>query len=134
MTVPASRSARLGGDPPRRVRADEVDLAAAAVAALVDLRSRHPLSGIIAPDTRLAALADALVACDLTPVDHLDHLGADEIPLLGAEAAKGLELDGVVAVDHEALVATGPRGARLAYIMLTRAVQELTLVSVTPTG
>ena len=134
VTVPASRSARLGGDPPRRVRADEVDLAAAAVAALVDLRSRHPLSGIIAPDTRLAALADALVACDLTPVDHLDHLGTDEIPLLGAEAAKGLELDGVVAVDHEALVATGPRGARLAYIMLTRAVQELTLVSVTPTG
>ena len=52
------------------------------------------------------------------------------MPLLAAEAAKGLELDGVVAVDHEALVASGPRGARLAYVMLTRAVQELTLVSI----
>jgi DNA helicase IV len=134
VSVPASRSARLAGDPPRRLQADDAGLATAAADALIDVRSRHPLSGVIAPEARLAALADALVARGLIPVDHLDHLGADEVPLLGAEAAKGLELDGVVAVDHEALVATGPRGARLAYIMLTRAVQELTLVSVTPTG
>lgn len=129
VAVPASRSARLVGDPPRHVVATEAGLAAAATEALVEVRGRHALSGVIAPAHRLPALAAALAERGLVAVDHLDHLGPDDVPLLSAEASKGLELDGVVAVDHEALVAAGPRGVRLAYVMLTRAVQELTLVS-----
>ena len=130
VTVPASRSARLAGDPPRRISAAAGDIANAAADALVDVRSRHPLSGVIAPAARLAAIAEALTQRALAPVDRLDHLGPDDVPLLAAEAAKGLELDGVVAVDPGELVARGPRGVRLAYVMLTRAVQELTIVDV----
>jgi DNA helicase IV len=128
--VPASRSARQAGDPPARRTATDATFARVAVDALVDVRSRHPLSGLIAPNGRLDALADELRTRGLVPVDHLDHLTADDVPLLGAEAAKGLELDGVVAVDPDGLVALGPRGVRLAYVMLTRAVQELTIVGV----
>ncbi len=130
VTVPASRSARLDGDPPRRVVTSRARLAVATVDALADLRDRHTLSGIIAPVADHDAIATELAGRAWVAVDRLDHLAADAVPLLAPEAAKGLELDGVVAVDHEALVAIGPRGARLAYVMLTRAVQELTIVTV----
>jgi DNA helicase IV len=130
VTVPASRSARLDGPAPHRRRAVRAAIGEVVADALAELKGRHALSGVIAPAGAHPAIAAALVEQGLTPVDRLDHLPADAVPLLTPEAAKGLELDGVVAVDHEALVAAGPRGARLAYVMLTRAVQELTLVTV----
>ncbi len=51
------------------------------------------------------------------------------MPLFGPEAVKGLEFDGVVVVNpHEILDGT-TRGARLLYVAMTRAVQELAFVS-----
>ena len=130
VTVPASRSARLSGEAPRRLAVEPTAVVTAAADALVDVRARHPLSGIIAPTPWLDELQAELGRRGLQAVDRLDHLGSDDVPVLAAEAAKGLELDGVVAVDPGALVAQGPRGVRLAYVMLTRAVQELTIVDV----
>jgi DNA helicase IV len=129
VAVPASRSARTDGAPPtvRIVAPDEV--ASTAAAEVVELRRRHRLSGIIAPASLVAAVGAALEPHGLRAVPNLDHLGADEVPVLAAEASKGLELDGVVAVEPGQLVGTGARGARLAYVVLTRAVQELTVVT-----
>ncbi len=125
--VEPSRAARLGGVAPRLVEAS--DTAAAVAHAVVDLKQRHRLSGAIVPADRLAAVAAALHACGLRPADHLQTLGADEVPVLSYELAKGLELDGVVVAEPERLLDGSARSARLLYIALTRAVQELTIVT-----
>ena len=59
----------------------------------------------------------------------MHELGHDDVPLFGPEAVKGLEFDGVVVVNpHEILDGTA-RGARLLYVAMTRAVQELAFVT-----
>ena len=45
---------------------------------------------------------------------------------------KGLEFDGVVVVEPEDILDGTPRGARLLYVAMTRAVQELAMVGTTP--
>ena len=129
VAVAASRSARLGGSAPLVRTVAAGDVAATAAHEVAELRRRHRLSGIIAPPGLLGALGEALAAAGLRAVANLDHLAADAVPVLAAEASKGLELDGVVAVEPGHLLAAGARGARLAYIVLTRAVQELTIVT-----
>ncbi len=58
--------------------------------------------------------------------------------MFGPESVKGLEFDGVIVVNpHEILsegtdLAVTERGARLLYVAMTRAVQELHLVSDSP--
>ena len=65
-------------------------------------------------------------------VDHLHQLGHDDVPLFAPETAKGLEFDGVVVVEPEVILDGTARGARLLYVAMTRAVQELAFVSATP--
>ncbi len=130
--VPPSRSARLGGDPPeiRSVSADERWTAVAR--AVTDLRTEgHTLTGVIVPPELRAEAHDALFAAGLSPVDHLDGLHG-EVPLLAADAAKGLELDGVVVVEPGEIAAGTTRGTRLLYVALTRAVQRLVIVNTGP--
>ncbi len=130
--VPLSQSARLGGDPPD-VRAVPVAERWAAVAlAVAHLRADgHALTGVIVPPALRAEAEDALFAEGLTPVDHLDGLHG-EVPLLAADAAKGLELDGVVVVEPGEIATGTTHGTRLLYIALTRAVQRLVVVSSGP--
>ena len=45
------------------------------------------------------------------------------------EQVKGLEFDGVVVVEPNELLDGTPRGARLLYVAMTRAVQELAFVT-----
>ena len=130
VAVPASRSARLDGEPPTIVEsADPVD---AAVDAVRVMRRRHALSGIIAPARHIDAVRSALADRNLRAGARLHQLGPDEVPVVAAELAKGLELDGVVLLDPDAIDDGTPRGARLLYIALTRAVQELTIVRARP--
>ena len=42
---------------------------------------------------------------------------------------KGLEFDGVVVVEPDEILGDTPRGARLLYVAMTRAVQELAFVT-----
>jgi superfamily I DNA/RNA helicase len=94
------------------------------------VKHRHRLTGVVAPVRRHAELASALAAAGLVAVDHVHQLGHDDVPLFGPEQVKGLEFDGVVVVNpHEILGADGARGARLLYVAMTRAVQELAFVS-----
>jgi DNA helicase IV len=131
----ASQSVRVGGAPPAWRHADRAGLAAAVVEAVRTVKHRHRLTGVVASERLHAEVSDALAAGGFVAVDHVHELGHDDVPLFGAETVKGLEFDGVVVVNpHEILDAPGgrARGARLLYVAMTRAVQELTFVTDAP--
>ena len=130
-----SRSVRLAGAPPRWQRVERVDLARAVAAAVGEVKSHHRLTGLVAPVGLHDSLADALDGVGLTAVDHVHDLSAGEVPLFSPEAVKGLEFDGVVVVNPHDVLSEGtgqgvtPRGARLLYVAMTRAVQRLDIVT-----
>ena len=131
----ASRSARFGGEPPAWRHADRARLAHAVADTVRTVKHRHRLTGVVAPERLHAEVRDALAASGFVAVDHVHELGHDDVPLFGAETVKGLEFDGVIVVNpHEILDAPGgdARGARLLYVAMTRAVQELTFVTDAP--
>ncbi|MEM9040011.1 MAG: AAA family ATPase [Actinomycetota bacterium] len=133
----AARSVRRIGEEPRVVRSPSAALAFTTAAAVSDLRGLHTLVGLVAPRRLHGDLVGALSAIDLVAVDHVHELDRVEIPLFDPAAVKGLEFDGVVVVapdeilrDGESVIST-PRGARLLFVALTRAVQRLTIVTAT---
>lgn len=128
----ASRSVRADGDPPLVRVVDAERLARAVVDELLDVRRRHPLTGVVAPERVHPELVAALAAKGLTAVGHVQSLSHDEVPLFGPEAVKGLEFDGVVVVNPTEIFDGSPRGARLLYVAMTRAVQVPHLVTDTP--
>ena len=100
------------------------------------VKHRHRLTGVVAPPELHELVTSALSAAGWVAVDHLHELGHDDVPLFTPEAVKGLEFDGVVVVNpHDILDADGEnpaRGARLLYVAMTRAVQELAFVTDAP--
>jgi DNA helicase IV len=58
----------------------------------------------------------------------------DRLVVLTALEAKGLEHDGVLVVDPDAIVAESPGGERVLYVALTRATQRLVTLDVGGTG
>jgi DNA helicase IV len=54
--------------------------------------------------------------------------GDDRIVVLTGVDTKGLEFDGIVVVDPDAIEAESPTGRATLYVVLTRATQLLTLV------
>ncbi|MPV36348.1 HelD family protein [Georgenia subflava] len=116
------QSVRSTGERPWRRRVGEEGLAGAVVAAVhEELRA---LDGgklaVVAPVVRVAALARAL---DLAaPAGKVD-LDADVV-VMTPEQAKGLEFDGVVVVDPDAILA-GSRGLNALYVALTRPTRRL---------
>ena len=52
--------------------------------------------------------------------------------MFGPEQVKGLEFDGVVVVEPDEILGDTPRGARLLYVAMTRAVQDLSFVTTSP--
>ena len=130
----ASRSVRFEGEAPAWHHVGPADELPAEVARVVgEVKHRHRLTGLIAPAALHESLAVALTAAGLVAVDHVHELGHDDVPVFTPEAVKGLEFDGVVVVNpHDILDADGSnpsRGARLLYVAMTRAVQELALVT-----
>ena len=128
----ASRSVRVDGDPPAWHVVTEPDLTDAAARVTAAVKHRHRLTGVVAPADRHAPLADALTAEGLVAVDHLHELGPADVPLFTPDAVKGLEFDGVVVVDPHAVLDGTALGARLLYVAMTRAVQELAFVAAAP--
>ncbi len=129
----ASRSVRVEGHEPSWTTTDTAGLAATVADVAARLKHRHRLTGVVAPVERHAAIAAALEPAGLHAVDHLHQLHHGEVPLFGPEQVKGLEFDGVVVVEPDVILDGTPRGARLLYVAMTRAVQELAFVSVSPT-
>jgi DNA helicase IV len=98
-------------------------------------KRRRRVSGVVAPVRLHAAIAEALQAHGLRTVDHVHELDADQLPVFDPEAVKGLEFDGVIVVNPHEVLSEGTvepiteRGARLLYVAMTRAVQELHFVT-----
>jgi DNA helicase IV len=129
----ASRSVRIEGEPPAWHRGPTATLAESAARVVREVKHRHRLTGVVAPAELHEALRAGLADAGLIVVDHVHALGHDDVPMFTAEAVKGLEFDGVVVVNpHQILDADGTdpaRGARLLYVAMTRAVQELAFVT-----
>jgi DNA helicase IV len=136
-----SRSVRRTGAPPTwhvvpRARVsgnhDLVEKVAEVAAAT---KRRRRVSGVVAPAALHVAIGEALAGHGLVAVDHVHELGPAELPLFDPERVKGLEFDGVIVVNPHEILSEGtaveitPRGARLLYVAMTRAVQELHLVT-----
>ena len=73
-----------------------------------------------------------MASIGLVAVDHVHQLAHDDVPLFGPEEVKGLEFDGVVVVNPHDILGNDSRGARLLYVAMTRAVQELAFVTTGP--
>jgi DNA helicase IV len=125
----ASRSVRVDGHAPAWVHTTPGELAAAVATTAARLKHRHRLTGVVAPLELHDAIAAALEPAGLHAVDHLHQLHPGEVPLFGPEQVKGLEFDGVVVVEPDAILGVTSRGARLLYVAMTRAVQELSFVT-----
>ena len=130
-----SRSVRRSGEPPSWLRVSSSGLAAATADLALATKRRRRISAIVAPPALHEPITAALVAHGLIAVDHVHELDATEIPLFGPEAVKGLEFDGVIVVNPHEILSEGSdreitaRGARLLYVAMTRAVQELHFVT-----
>jgi DNA helicase IV len=123
----ASRSVRADGDPPAWHHVD--DIASALADVVRSVKHRHRFTGVVAPVEWHARIEDVLSAAGFVAVDHVHELGHDDVPVFTPEAVKGLEFDGVVVVNPHEILGDTPRGARLLYVAMTRAVQELAFVT-----
>ena len=129
-----SRSVRTAGASPAWRQVNAAGLAVAVAQAVVEMKAHHKLTGIVAPVQWHKAIATELAVVELAAADHVHELEWKQIPLFGAEAVKGLEFDGVIVVNphdilHEGGDAPTPRGARLLYVAMTRAVQDVSFVT-----
>jgi DNA helicase IV len=125
--VRPSRSVRTGGDPPHIVRVDSLGHGVAAQT--VALAGRWTSVGVIVPTMALDAVAAALAAAGVAFADGRRGALSDAVTLLGPAAAKGLEFDAVLVAEPARIVAEEPSGHRALYVALTRAVQEVVIVS-----
>ena len=124
-----SRSVRADGPAPAWRHVTPSALAHDVAATVGEVRHRHRLTGVVAPIELHPRLIEALAADGWSAVDHLHELARHEIPLFGPEQVKGLEFDGVVVVEPDDILGDTTRGARLLYVAMTRAVQELAFVT-----
>ncbi len=123
--VTPSKSVRVAGRVPTTVPADQL------VAQVTRLREQWTTVAVIVPDAEIDDVMSTLES--FRPADARAGQSLDEgVTVLGAVASKGLEFDSVVVVGRDRIVASFenvPRGSRALYVALTRAVQELVLVS-----
>ncbi len=132
VTVPASRSVRAQGSSPGLVLSGDRPVAVVTAETVRVLKARHRLTGVVASAEHHGPIAEALAADGYLAVDHIHDLGATAIPMFTPAAVKGLEFDAVVVVNPRDILGTTALGARLLYVAMTRAVQELTFVSDAP--
>ena len=90
---------------------------------------------ILAPETLLPVLADALAAAELPVVDARDMRKgglSEPLVLLAADSTNGLEFDSVVVVEPGVIAGETARGLRTLYVALTRPTQRLSVVHLAP--
>ena len=122
-------SVREQGAAPTFVLTASIDESIAAALQQVASSTRASLA-LLAPEVLLDRLADALLGAGVPYTDGR-RLGAalsDGVSLISARTSKGLEFDEVVVIEPAAILRE-PSGTRVLYVALTRAVQELQIVS-----
>ena len=124
---------RSTGVSPREVTAG-ADLAETVRAELGAIaREVRGTIGIVAPVARRTEVAGWLAswpehADDAPHATTPETAGDDRVVVLTGIDTKGLEFDGIVVVDPDAIEAESPTGRATLYVVLTRATQLLTLV------
>ena len=127
--VRPAKSVRQQGRAPVIVAAATIDAAVQHSAALAGRSTRASLA-LLAAEVLLDDLAAALNAHDTDFTDGriAGAVLGGGISLMSARASKGLEFDDVIIVEPS-LIIDEARGARVLYVALTRAVQELAIVT-----
>jgi DNA helicase IV len=85
-------------------------------------------TAIICPDDMVDQMSTVLTSASV-PHGRAQAAGLDEnLSIVPASLAKGLELDDVIVVEPSAIVADDAQGLRLLYVTLTRSTRSLTVV------
>ena len=115
------------------------DAVEGAVRAVQEAAAHEGSVGVVAPDTWVGRVGDALagagVGHEVMDGEHADDTLRLRVFLVPATVAKGLEFDQVVVVEPAAIAAAEPderTGLRRLYVVLTRAVSGLTVVHTDP--
>jgi DNA helicase IV len=127
----APRSVRDGDEVPviTSVESDEALFEAVIARARVLLQQAGGgRTAIICPDDMVDQMSTALTSASV-PHGRAQAAGLDEnLSIVPASLAKGLELDDVIVVEPSAIVADDAQGLRLLYVTLTRSTRSLTVV------
>ncbi|MEU4931253.1 AAA family ATPase [Streptomyces yokosukanensis] len=125
--VPSAESLRTDGELTFR---PTDDVPGTTVTAVTEALGHEGSVGVVAADTDVDAVRQALAAAGLDPAGP-DALGA-RVTVVPASMVKGLEYDHVVAVEPAAVAEAEERGAHRLYVVLTRAVSRLDVVHARP--
>ena len=126
--VDLPRAVRSTGHEPQVLTTSEAALVADLADVIDDLTGEVAGTvGVIAPPSRREALRGALQQRLAT---RMNPANLDRILFPSPLEAKGLEYDGVVVVDPDAIVAESPGGIRVLYVALTRPTQRLVTLDV----
>jgi DNA helicase IV len=126
-------SVRRVGRAPAIVSVEPLQLTSAAAEEASAVASTWPLTGIVAPWSICQELGAALEKAAVPFVDGVRVAALGEhITLLPAASTKGLEFDAVIVVEPHQIVAEADGDLRLLYVVLTRAVQHLSIVHARP--
>ena len=127
----APRSVRDGDEVPVITAVESTDALHEAVIARARVLLQQSGGGrtaIICPDDMVDQMSTALDAASV-PHGRAQAAGLDEnLSIVPASLAKGLELDDVIVVEPSAIVADDAQGLRLLYVTLTRSTRSLTVV------
>jgi DNA helicase IV len=127
----APRSVRDGDEVPviTAVESDDALFEAVILRARVLLQQAGGgRTAIICPDDMVDQMSTALTSASV-PHGRAQAAGLDEnLSIVPASLAKGLELDDVIVVEPSAIVADDAQGLRLLYVTLTRSTRSLTVV------
>ncbi len=127
----APRSVRDGDQVPVITAVESADALYEAVIARANVLLQQSGGGrtaIICPDDMVDQMSSALDAASV-PHGRAQAAGLDEnLSIVPASLAKGLELDDVIVVEPSAIVADDAQGLRLLYVTLTRSTRSLTVV------
>jgi DNA helicase IV len=130
----APRSVREGDEGPAIIPvAADASLIDAVVACAADVTARGGgRAAIICAEDSIEAISQSLNAAGikhgLARAAGLDQ----DLSIVPATMAKGLELDDVIVVEPAAVVAEDPQGLRLLYVTLTRSTRSLSIVHQQP--
>lgn len=130
----APRSVRDGDELPIITKvSDAQELLRAVSARAAELVARGDgRTAVICPDHMVDTVSAALDAASL-PHGRAQAAGLDQnLSIVPASVAKGLELDDVIVVEPTDIVAEDPQGLRLLYVTLTRSTRSLTVVHQQP--
>jgi DNA helicase IV len=127
--VRPSTSVRRRGSPPRVLSVPRPELAYAVAEEVRALSSLDTSIGVVVTASEKEAVASALVSAGVEFVDGQLTLSlGDHVTLVPPSSIKGVEFDAVVVVEPARIIAEEAGGLRLVYVVLTRAVQHLSVL------